>query len=153
VYLQRYLRHLKVIELEIAVKRETEAEDLQSWIYLRDLIIALTPDGFSSDQTGTRNGQVVYYVKVVTWRNEELVKFMETLEKARVEDRDLWDPRGGMPGQRLRRYTGSAIVSKRRVVQHLPRALYSETWLNNGGNALRVKVDAGAFQWAQALLG
>lgn len=153
VYLQRYLRHLKVVELEIQVKRETEAEDLQSWLYLRDLLIQLTPDGMSSDDSGDENHQVVYYVKVMPWRREELANFMETLEKARVDDRDLWDPRGGKPGKRIQRYTGNAIVSKRRVVQHLPRSLYSETWLNNGGNALRVKVDAGTFQWAQALLG
>jgi hypothetical protein len=153
VYLQRYLRHLKVIELEIQVKRETEADDLPSWLYLRDLLVQLTPDGMSSDESGNEDRQVVYFVKFVPWRREELAKYMEILENARVDDKDLWDPRGGRPGKRIRRYTGNAIVSKRRVVQNLPRSLYSETWLNNGGNALRVKVDAGTFQWAQALLG
>jgi hypothetical protein len=152
VYLQRYLRHLKVIELEIQVKRETEAEDLQAWLYLRDLLVQLTPDGMSSDESGLKDRQRVYFVKFIPWRHEQVAEYLEILENARVDDKDLWDPRGGMPGKRIRRYTGNTIVTKRRVIQNLPRPLYSETWLTNGGNALRVKVDAGTFQWAEALL-
>jgi hypothetical protein len=143
---------MKVVELEIQLRQETGGEDLEGWQYVRNLLLHLTVDGMSSDESAVVDHQVVYYVKIIPWRKEQVNEIMEILENARVDDKELWDPRGGKPIQRIRRYTGNALKSHRRTIKNLPRSLYAQRWLSKAGNAARVKVSKETFQWVDVIL-
>jgi len=143
---------MKVVEMEIQLSQETGGEDLAGWKYIKDILLRLGTDGMSSDETGVADRQTAYYVKIIPWRREQVNKVMEILEDTRIDDSDLWDPRGGKPLPRIRRYAGNALKSQRRTVKNLPRALYSDRWLSKSGNAARVKVSRDTFQWVDVEL-
>ena len=143
---------MKVVELEINLRKETGARDLRVWEYIKKLLVHLTPDGMSSDETTVVDHRVAYYIKIIPWRREEVGEIMAILENARIDDKDLWDTRGGKPFPRIRNYAGNGLRSTRHIVKNMPRSLYSERWLSKVGNAARVKVSSETFKWVDVLL-
>jgi hypothetical protein len=143
---------MKVVELEIDLRKETGARDLEVWEYFKRLLLHLTPDGMSSDETTVVDHRVAYYVKIIPWRREEVTEIMAISENARVDDKDLWDSRGGKPFPRIRKFGGNGLKSTRHIVKTLPRSLCSERWLSKSGNAARVKVSKETFKWVDIVL-
>jgi hypothetical protein len=56
----------------IELRQEDNAEDLDAWEFLHDVLQTLGEDGMSSDESDidTRTGTEVYYNKKMPWRRD-----------------------------------------------------------------------------------
>lgn len=126
-YLQRYNNRLKLVTTTISVKESENAEDLDVWRWLKELILLLNVDGMSSDESDEEGDiYITYRKKKLPWRRN-MDKLLTNLDKLRLTDKEIWANQGSKPIPRR----ASELVSTRGAVTNLPRQLYDDRWFNS----------------------
>jgi hypothetical protein len=136
----------------VDLKNEEGSCDVKIWEWLLQLIQYLGADGMSSEESGVEVNdegiaQKVYRVKIMPWRrniNQELA----IIDKARLQDKDLYSEAGAKPVPRKRSEQNEA--SSRQPVCDLPRSFYDDSWfdrLNANFRDCTLRVSKKQFHW------
>ena len=126
--LQRFRRRLTTLERIIDIKTEERANDETIWRWLHTVVEKLGEDGMSSDESDTdsRTGLLIYRVKNMKWRRK-MAHELETIDKLRLGDKDIYSQRGAKPTLRI--WDDRNNNSQRVTPKGLPKKLYCLTWL------------------------
>ena len=136
----------------VDLKNEEGSCDVKIWEWLLQLIQYLGVDGMSSEESGVEVNdegiaQKVYRVKIMPWRrniNQELA----IIDKARLQDKDLYSEAGAKPVPRKRSEQNEA--SSRQPVCDLPWSFYDDSWfdrLNTNFRDCTLRVSKKQFHW------
>jgi hypothetical protein len=148
---QKFRDRVDVVELVIKVKRASEDADVKVWEWIRNLLLHLKADNMSSDETDVGEGKTIYRVKIMPWRRKGVVEVMDLIDAQKLRNAEIWKQRGAKPLTRLRGNAAN-LISTRRHVDKLPRALYEAEWLNVPSNSVMVNVSKEEFAWVQVLV-
>ena len=132
------------------MKHARNDDDTAAWEWVLSVLHHLQADGMSSEESD-KEGSEVYRVRIVPWRRQGVVELMELIDGQKKEQQKVWKSRGAKPVPRLR---GSAakLISTRRHVDNLPRALYNAEWLSMAVNSVMVNVSKDDFDWLQVMV-
>jgi hypothetical protein len=143
---QAYERRVKTVELLISIKKGDGSNDQEAWEWLLRLLLHLTPDGMSSDESDVDGLQTVYRVKIFPWRREKVAEYMQLIDEQRLINRDLWAPQGAKPVPRLRGPPNN-LLNSTRIVKRLPASLYNDEWKRDRRRCLKLQVSQEDFEW------
>jgi hypothetical protein len=139
-------KRVEIVELVIKVKRLRKDPDVRIWEWILDLIRHLKAEGMSSEETDVDGRGAVYRVKIMPWRRAGIADVMDIIDAERKDEVKNWKKQGASPFRRLRDKERQ-LISGRRYVESLPRALYEAEWLSKPTNAVRVNVSKETFEW------
>lgn len=118
------------MERVISMKIDTDAPDLETWKYFRELLNKLTWEGMSSEEEGTeRIGNItvpVFRVKLCTWRTPEIRKYFRFIDKE-ADNPAIRGTRGTQSHPRIQ----TEVFGASAAPCGLPRKMYDETWLSD----------------------
>jgi hypothetical protein len=140
----------------IELKNEEGSCDVKIWEWLLELIKYLGADSTSSEESGVKINdkgiaQKVYRVKMMPWRrniNQELA----IINKARLQDRDLYSEAGSKPVPRKR--SEQNRTSSCQLLHELPRTFYDDLWFNHLNTNFRkctLWVSKKQFRWFERI--
>lgn len=147
---QKYGNRITIVEFVIKVKQARKDKDVNIWEWILDLLHFLKADGMSSDESDVEGGNVVFQVKIVPWRREGVAEIMDLIDAQKLTNAKTWRQQGAKPVPRLPRNV-TKLISTRRHVDDLPRALYNAEWLSVPANSVVVQVSKEAFGWVEVL--
>ncbi|EIM79765.1 uncharacterized protein STEHIDRAFT_163324 [Stereum hirsutum FP-91666 SS1] len=123
---RKFEHRLAAIMAMLTQHRENgDNQALELWEKLGSLIMKLTKDGMSSDESSSENGIFVYRVRLVAWRRE-MNKELMLVDKVYTDHPELFQGAGARPVPRLR---SSTTVSFSAPVPRLPKTLYDKRWM------------------------
>lgn len=101
---------------------------MTAWQDHFDVIETLGAEGQSSDETDEENPNT-YNVRILPWRNKELVKKITMTDEARNTTNAYGNPRpGNRP--RIRKRRRDAKMSQRKAPRGKPQNYYDQDWFN-----------------------
>jgi hypothetical protein len=132
----------------IALKEEGNAEDLDAWKWLLELLDHLGEDGMSSEESDVdeRTAMEVYYVKEMIWR-KNVDHEMSLIDKERIKEKSLYSKKGAKPMSRVR--SGNKGHTRRPAPKGRPKKLYEKNWLEGlSERAFRdLEISDEKFRW------
>lgn len=137
--MQRFKRRIETLKRTIELKKEEDAEDIDSWELLLNLFNELGDEGMSSDESDVDNtGLPIFYVKKMPWR-PNLEKEIQLVDHQRIADKSLFSKKGAKPVQRVR--ISRRGESRRDPYQGRPKALYEKLWLAEQTDEMKHKLE------------
>ena len=131
----------------VALKADSQDDDLPVWRWLQSLIKTLGENGMSSEESSVENGvEEILRIKNMEWRRN-IDRELEVIDLQRIVDNDIFSQRGSRPLIRKRAHDNP--MSTRRAVTGLPLALYDSAWMSHLSQCeIEVlEVSQQAFRW------
>jgi hypothetical protein len=132
----------------IELKQEDNAEDLEVWEFLHDVLQTLGEDGMSSDESDidTRTGTEVYYNKKMPWRRD-VAREMKIIDGERSKDRQIKSRRGAKEVVRIK--NGAKGDTRRSAPKGRPKSFYDKDWLRaqSKKNHRALEISGDHFDW------
>jgi hypothetical protein len=132
----------------IELKREDDADDLDAWEFLHDVLETLGEDGISSDESDidTRTGTEVYYSKKMPWRRD-VAHEMTIIDRERGKDRQIRSRRGAKEVVRVK--NGAKGDTRRSAPTGRPKSFYDKEWLRaqSKQNRRALEISGEDFNW------
>ncbi|KAG6372843.1 hypothetical protein JVT61DRAFT_7270 [Boletus reticuloceps] len=121
------IRRVVVLEHLVELKTEELEDDLDAWVWLKDLVTGLGEHGISSEESGDENDlETVLRVKNLEWRRP-MERELSLIDLQRLLDSNVFAPQGSQPLHRI--HASGNPVSSRAAVTGLPMAMYNRAWI------------------------
>jgi hypothetical protein len=103
-------------------------EEEAVWMSNHTLLDTLGPEGMSSDESEVDDaGNRTYRVKIMDWRNRDIVRKVVEIDKDRNTTNAYGNTRAGNP-PRLRKRWEDGRKTSRKAPPHLPINFYNAQW-------------------------
>jgi hypothetical protein len=113
---------------QIALDNRGEDEMVDpAWDFLYTTTRLLRSEGMSSDESGQEGSGPPYYVKTRDWRNEDLIPYLQMIDRDKPRTNTYGNKRPGNP-PRERQRIKAASNSNRKAIPDLPLNFYDKTW-------------------------
>ena len=101
----------------LAVKEAKGDDDALAWRFLNNVITTLGSDGMSSEDSEGEDTEPIFCTHILPWRRD-IVKELNIIDQQRLQDSDIFSPRGAKSAKRIR--SDNFSKSERKVVKGLP---------------------------------
>lgn len=120
--------------------------DVPLWEWIVLLLLTLTEDGMSSDESeiDEQTLEERLRVNVLPWRRGGIKSHMILLDNQRTADADLYSKKGSKPMQRER---GGGGRSTREPCEGWPKSIYDAEWLSSQTHPESLNISSKKFSW------
>ena len=124
---------------------QTSQDNCHIWEWLECLLLHLTPNGMSSEETEISIDKI-FHIKILVWRCS-MDDYLELIDRQRLNGSEF-SVVGSTPIRRLR--YGRTTQSNRPAPTGLPEILYDPDWLEStdeGYREVTLSVSRDKFEW------
>jgi len=131
---QKYQRCKEITDTMVAVKEAKGDDDVVAWQFLSNVITMLGSDGMSSKDSDGEDTKPIYCTHTLPWRRD-IIKELNLIDQQRLQDSDIFSPRGAKAAKHLR--SDNFSQSEQKAVQGLPCPFYDEGWFTQNEGVFR----------------